>query len=469
MLSQDDYIKRINHLLYNHDIDQAARLLPYLPSNHRKTCALRIDMKKGKAEVNAINPQTDMGILHDLAVKLDKDNDEENLVNTLELVSGINHASQAYFWRLKVKFIRNLIQRKDYKIAYLFASSHGNEDAKEYSEAEWLSGWIALRFMNLPKLAVKHFGNFYKKVKLPISLSRGAYWLGRSYAKLNEQEKSIYWYKKAAQYFTSFYGQLAICKINNCQLQLPSDYKITKAEAQKYSSSPLVKAAVILEKTRYSFLSKVFLLKAIENSHDPKEIVAITRLRLEQDHHLSTELAKQAGYKNIMVLEAGYPRPKFVYHKDGIDRALVLALIRQESVFNHQAVSTAGAMGLMQIMPHVAKKAASNIKVKYHQSKLIKDPLFNTRLGVSHLEELLRSYDNSYILSIAAYNAGSKAVNKWIEDNGDPRLMKTEEELVDWMEKITFHETRNYVQRVLENRAMYHAILNKNNKLRIRY
>lgn len=467
MLSLDDYIRRINYLLYKRQLNLAANLLKFLPDNLRKLYNFRIDLARKKHDPAkiALNHTIDTGILHDIAHLHDGEDNEEELIKTLVFSSKQDHSMHAYFWRLKAKLIRKLVQEKDYKTAYLFAHSHGNQDIKEYSEAEWLAGWIALSYLNSPKVAITHFNNFYQKVKMPISLARGAYWLARSYEKLDDQANAINWYKISAQYFSSFYGQLSLCKINNCQMQLPPKQSFSPTERLKYSGSPLIKAALTLEKSKYNYLSKLFFKKAIENSKDPKEIAYITTLYTGKDHHIATELAKQASYKNVIVIEAGYPRPEYVYFQNGVDKALTFSLIRQESVFNKAAISTAGAMGLMQIMPHVAKQTAKNIGVKYHKNKLTSDPIFNTRLGVNHLQELLEKYDNSYILAIAAYNAGAKAVNKWIENNGDPRLMKKEEEIINWLEQITYHETRNYVQRVLENRAIYNSLITQSNKI----
>ena len=464
MLSLDDYIARINYLLYKRNPSLAAKLVIFLPEKMRKLYNSRINGQK--IDLTQVDHTTDPGILHDLAYLHDAADNEDELIKTLTFSSKQDHSMHVYFWRLKAKLIRSLVQKKDYKTAYLFASSHGNDDIKEYSEAEWLSGWIALCYLNSPKTAITHFNNFYQKVKMPISLARGAYWLARSYEKLKDQENANHWYKISSQYFSSFYGQLSLCKINNCQVKLPSKYSFTASEKLKYSGSPLVKAALILENTKYSNLSRSFFNKAIENSKDQKEIAYITTLYVGKNHHVAMELSKQASYKNVIVVEAGYPRPEYIYSKDGVDKALTLSLIRQESVFNKAAISTAGAMGLMQIMPHVAKQTAKNIGIKYHKNKLTSDPIFNTKLGVNHMQELLEKYNNSYILSIAAYNAGAKAVNKWIENNGDPRLMKTEEEIINWMEQITYHETRNYVQRVLENRAIYNSLITKSDKIK---
>jgi soluble lytic murein transglycosylase len=456
-------------MLYNHNVTEAARVIPLIPTHLRKSYQQRIDQQSGKkiAFVLNKNHKTDIGILYNLAHTHELNKDEDNLINTLHIASTQDKSVQMYFWRLKAKLIRTLIQRKQYKMAYLFASSHGHSNLKEYSEAEWLSGWIALRYLKEPNTAITHFNNFYSKVKMPISLSRGAYWLGRSYETLGQISKSKDWYSVAAKYYTSFYGQLSICKINNCQINLPKSAKASLASIKKFNNNPLIKAALLLDTSdKYRHLTKELLLRAIDESIDKEEITLISKIKFKDNNdHLATEMAKQAAYKNVVILESNYPFPNYIYSKHNIDHTLVLSLIRQESVFNHKAVSSAGAMGLMQLMPFVAKKTAAQLKLKYDQNKLLSDPKFNTRLGSSHIELLLNEYNNSYILSIAAYNAGSKAVDTWITDNGDPRLMKSEEDIIDWIEKISFHETRNYVQRVLENRAIYYCMINKRNQL----
>jgi len=469
LLTQEDHLKRINFMIFNHHPEQASRLITLMPKTLQKLYKLKIDIQQRKEKTSNIhgNHLHDIGILYNVAHIHDKNDDEDNLIKTLHIASGKDKSVQSYFWRLKAKLIRTLIRNKKYKIAYIFASSHGSSDIKTYTDAEWISGWIALRFLNQPQTAITHFKNFYRKVGMPMSVSRGAYWLGRSYEKLNKEKESNYWYKIASKYYTNFYGQLSLCKINKCKIDLPKEPKITQESRIKFNNNKLVKVAALLERsTQYNNLTKELLLKAIDNSKNTGEILLITKMKLKNNQtHLATEMAKKASYRNIMSMKENYPLPKFVYSKHKIDHTLVLSLIRQESIFNHSAVSSAGAMGLMQIMPAVAKKTAEDNKIKFNKSKLLSDPNFNSRLGIAHIESLLKDYDNSYILSIAAYNAGSKAVNTWIENNGDPRKMKTEEEIVDWLEKITYYETRNYVQRVLENRAIYYLLTKKKNKL----
>ena len=471
-LSKEDYLQKINFLLFNDQINQAERILPFISPELRHLYKLRISLHKGNPkaldEYNKLSykQKQDIGLLYNLAHMYEKNKDEKNLIETLNIASKLGGSYQFCFWNMKAKLIRNLVKEKDYKTAYLFASSHGHLSAKEYSEAEWLAGWIALRFLDQPKIAIKHFNNLYNKVKLPISLARGSYWLGRSYEQMKDKINSDHWYKIASKYYISFYGQLAICKIDNCNLTLPQDTNADHKSHKLFNNNPLVKSALILEKTRYEDLVQEFLFKAIENSDDYGEMLLITKVGLQIERaHISVETAKQLSYKDIYVIDSNYPVLKFIFKDHQVDQALIMSLIRQESVFNHKAISSAGAMGLMQIMPHVAKKTAKNIKELYHKNKLINDPHFNTKLGITHLEELLKTYNDSYVLSIAAYNAGGKAVNQWIENNGDPRSFKNYEDVVDWMEKITFHETRNYVQRVLEGKNIYNILLNKKNKL----
>lgn len=472
-LVKSDHIARLDYMLFNKNPEQAKRLLKYVSKEALPLYKARISIQKGDTSIikKYKNSQKYPGILYDIAKFYNKKNDEVNLTKVLKLSSKIRSPYQRYFWGMKSRVLRDLIIDSDYDSAYLLASSHGNVSNSDYSDAEWMSGWIALRFLNKPKLAITHFNNMYKRVKRPMSVSRAAYWLARSYEKLEDKANSNYWYEVAAKYYTSFYGQLAVCKVNDCQVDIPDDPKATSADKEHFKNNILVNAALVLHKSKkHNNLVQSFLTKAIDNSRSLAETALITKLGFDLNHHhLSVEAAKHASYKDIQIIHSNYPILKSVYKEHKLDSALVMALIRQESVFNHRAVSSAGAMGLMQLMPFVAKETASDLKVKYRKDKLLTDPHFNTKLGTSHLNKLTTCYQPSYILSIAAYNAGDKAVQKWLDNNGDPRLMDDKlEDIIDWMERISFHETRNYVQRVLEGKSIYHLLMNtKETKLPI--
>ena len=473
-MTSSDYLKRIEYMLFNNNLEQSNRLLSMIPAKSRSIYQTSIGLQQGK-NVALIQYQkldqtskNNLVLLYSLARFYEGKKDDNNLIHILKISSKISGPNQGFFWTMKAMLIRDLIKREDYKTAYLFASSHGTTHVKKSCEAEWLAGWIALRFLDNSKLAITHFTKMYNIVKLPISLARGSYWLGRSYEKLNDLVNSKTWYETAAKYYTGFYGQLARCKLNNCQVKIPADPKIAQHDIELFNNNAIVKAALALYKTKYNYLVQNFLFQAVDNSKHTGEVALITRMGFKMNHyHLSVEAAKHASYKDMLIIHSNYPILKSVYKDHEVSPSLVMSLIRQESVFNHRAISSAGAMGLMQLMPHVAKETASKIKVSYNKNKLLDDPHFNTCLGINHLDKLLKKYDNSYILTIAAYNAGDKAVRQWIDDNGDPRLMRNIDQIIDWMEKISFYETRNYVQRVLEGKSIYYLLMNNKTKLPI--
>jgi soluble lytic murein transglycosylase len=341
-ITKADHIKRINYMLFNHHIDQATRLLALLPPNLRPLYETRIKLQKGDSKALASYQnldkllQNDIGILHNLAHMYEAQKNEEKLIETLNLASNIGGNYQLYFWNMKAKLIRPLLLEKNYQTAYLLSSSHGHLNTKEYSEAEWLSGWIALRFLNKAELAINHFTNVYNKVKLPVSKARASYWLGRSYEALKDSKQSQYWYGIAAQKYIAFYGQLAACKIHNCQVNLPKEPLISTQSQASFNNNHLVKAALILEKTKYQHLVQELLFKAIENSSDLGEIALITKIGFQLEKtHLSVESAKQASYKDVHIIDSNYPVLKNIHREHELDESLVMALIRQESVFNH--------------------------------------------------------------------------------------------------------------------------------------
>lgn len=466
-LTDEMFHNRVRNLLFKRKIEEAERIVPYLSNKDRAIYQNRIVFQKNKS-LSIIKYQKDIGILFDLANYYEDKKDEDRLVEVLKKSIEIDNKHQVYFWPMKAKLIRKLIKNQEYQAAYDFAKSHGHGDTQNFSEAEWLAGWISLRFLNKPDQAIEHFNKMYKKVKLPISISKASYWIARGYESKKDIPNAQAWYNIAAKYPASFYGQLATCKTNNCTFSFKLRNSLTTKPSFLLKNNAFVKAAIILNNSSYEHFVKDFLIQAINNSQNQEEIFNITNIGFElAKNHLSVETAKHAYYKDVHCIESGFPMVKNIYQDHQVDKALVMALIRQESVFDHRAVSHAGAMGLMQLMPHVAKQNASDLQVKFHKQNLTKDPIFNTMLGTNHLQNLLKKYNNSIILAVAAYNAGDKPVMQWIEDNGDPRKFKNIEDIIDWIEKITFHETRSYVQRVIEGKVVYESIMKKQTKLNI--
>ena len=154
-------------------------------------------------------------------------------------------------------------------------------------------------------------------------------------------------------------------------------------------------------------------------------------------------------------MHLGYPIIKLPY-KSGVEPALILSVIRQESNFDKKAKSRRGAMGYMQLMPKTARELGKILKVNFTLAQLKNNPTLNIILGSEYLRRLIEKFDGSYVLALAAYNAGPLNVTRWMKNAGDPR--KSEVDVIDWIERIPFRETRNYVQRVLENVSVYRRL-----------
>jgi soluble lytic murein transglycosylase len=190
-----------------------------------------------------------------------------------------------------------------------------------------------------------------------------------------------------------------------------------------------------------------------EHARSPAEHVLIARLATDLDRpDLAIAAAKEASYAGVTLLADGYPVTG-VPAGGPVERPLVLAMTRQESAFDHDAVSSAGARGMMQLMPATAKRMASLLQMPFSLPRLTTDVHYNLALGSEYLNGLLVDFSGSYVLAIASYNAGPARAHEWMQYFGDPR--KADVDVVDWVESIPISETRNYVQRVLENLQIY--------------
>ena len=367
------------------------------------------------------------------------------------------------WWKERGILTRSLIYKKKYAKAYKVSSNHSLLEGPEYAESEWLSGWLALTFLNDPNMALEHFKNFYNNVGYPISLSRGAYWLGVTYEKIKNQQMSEDWFNEAAKYLNTYYGQLAFVKLNGeKKFSLQKQQKVDEKYKKEFNKNTLIKNIKLLkelDKTKYSkdFLKHLASLN-IENG---SEILA-GKLAIDIGRYdFAIQIAKKASYEKRFFNNINYPviqTPQIVNNKTMPKVELVLAVIRQESEFDKDATSYVGARGLMQIMTYTAKLVAKQAKLPYSKSKL-QNPDYNIKIGSYYLAGLLENYEGSYPFALAAYNAGPKRVKYWKKINGNPQ--KGEIDYINWVELIKFKETRNYVQRVLENVNVYRFMLSK--------
>jgi soluble lytic murein transglycosylase len=344
------------------------------------------------------------------------------------------------------------------------SSNHALSDGPEYAAAEWMSGWIALSFLNDPLLAKDHFENFYNNVGYPISVSRGAYWLGKTYQKLGEKNLAIEWLQKAAEFLTTYYGQLAFMELNpDKTFELPKDLEVSKNYKDYFFKKELVKIIYLLDELNEDKYTKHILRHlANDNIDNGSEILAAELATNIDRFDFAIQIAKIASYEKRFHNKFNYPiisTPKYINGRKIPDTAFILSIIRQESEFDLSANSHAGAKGLMQLMPYTAKLVAKQANLPYSKSRLTKDAEYNINLGSHYIAGLILEYDGAYPFAIAAYNAGPKRVRYWKKINKNPQ--KNQIDYVNWIELIKFKETRNYVQRVLENYNVYRYILSQ--------
>ena len=471
-LDSKDYINRADYLAWENKYWDLKRMLPYLPKDYQLLYTARqILMSKSYGVDQAIKnvPQkfkNDAGLNHD---RLKWRRKRGRIDSSLEILFSIKNNKDYLvrpdkWWVERAIMSRALIYKNKYETAYKVASQHSLDKGSEFAEAEWLSGWIALSFLNDPILAVDHFNNFYQNVSYPISLARGAYWLGRSYEKIGDKRQSEDWYHEATKYLTTYYGQLAFLKINPGQNFELEEQANVKDEYRKYFyNKELVKITHLLnELNKDKYTKNILRHLANDNIASGSEILAAELATNISRYDFAIQVSKLASYEKRFHNTFNYPIisvPQYVNGRKIPETAFILSLIRQESEFDMRANSHVGAQGLMQIMPYTAKLVAKQAKLPYSKSRLTSDPEYNINLGSHYIAGLILQYDGAYPFATAAYNAGPKRVKHWKKINKDPQ--KKQIDFVDWVELIPFKETRNYVQRVMENYNVYRYILEK--------
>ena len=471
-LNAEDYINRADYLAWENKYWDLKRMLRYLPKDYELLYTARqILMSKSYGVDNAIKKvpnklKNDAGLNYD---RLKWRRKRGRLDSSLEILLKIKNNKKYLirpdkWWKERAIISRSLLYKKKYELAYKISSQHALENGPEYAEAEWMSGWIALSFLNDSILATKHFKNFYNNVGYPISLSRGAYWLGRSYEKMNNKKESLKWYEEATKYLTTYYGQLAYLKIKpNEKFELSEQIKVDGKLRKKFYEKDLVKIIFLLnELNKDKYTKDILKHLATENIANGSEVLAAELATNISRYDFAIQIAKLASYQKRFHNDFNYPiisTPKFINGRKIPESAFILSIIRQESEFDLTAHSSAGAQGLMQLMPYTAKLVSKQAKLPYSKSRLTRDPEYNINLGSHYIAGLILEYDGAYPFAIAAYNAGPKRVRYWKKINKNPQ--KKQINYVDWIELIKFKETRNYVQRVLENYNVYRYILEK--------
>jgi soluble lytic murein transglycosylase len=461
-LSQEDHRARVDFLLWTGQTSAADALKPHLNADHRKLAEARIAVAKKARNLDAAiaavpaHLQTHPGLLYERA-KWRRQKKVDGVTDLLRQIDGkdIPAAGRGRLWDERAIATREELKLRNYTRAYQLAAPHGMSAGADFADAEWLAGWIALRLNGDATRSLGHFESMTAGVSSPVSLARGYYWTGRARDALGQTEPALAAYGAASTHKFTYYGQLASERIGDKKVTLGAPPLPSAEDLARFNAMPVVQAMQLLGEAgeTESFRHFVFFLDdQLEQPVDYEMLAALSAKYTSPD--VGVRIGKAGLQRGVVAPGAAYPvLSPAISRKPQVERAFVLAITRQESEFNPNAQSPVGARGLMQFMPATARNEARLRGMPYEQSWLTSDPGYNMTLGGLHLDTLLNQFNGSYIMTAAAYNAGPSRPSQWVRDYGDPRTGQIDP--IDWVEFVPFSETRNYIQRVLENIQVY--------------
>ena len=359
------------------------------------------------------------------------------------------------WWVERRVLSRELLDVGNTELAYRIAAGHAAEGPAAIADAEFHAGWYALRALRQPEKASQHFARIAEVAEGPISLARAHYWLGRC-AKEGGPGDAEAEFRKAARYGTAFYGQLAAAELGEKAIEAEPPEPMA-SDRRRFGGRDAVHAIRRLEAAGHSDRADILYRALAAELQSAGELALLARMAERRgDHNLALRVGKIAAQRGINIGALAHPVGVIPASADiaGAGKALAYAIARQESEFNVAAVSPVGAQGLLQLLPSTARAMARRAGLSYSKPRLTTDAAYNATLGAAYLTDQLERFDGSYILTFVGYNAGPGRARQWIKRYGDPRSMDIEA-AVDWIERIPFTETRNYVQRVMENYQVY--------------
>lgn len=473
MLTSDDHKRRMWRLVYAQETNAAIRASKRLPGEYQRAAGVAQKLLRGEAGADKGYAALPAAMRESLAMKyaltrFHRRNASYTKARAiLATVPGeASKMGDAEAWwierRIVARHTLGLKARKNARAAYQIARNHGFAKGEEALEGEFLAGWIALRFLKDAETGLKHFTRLQDIAESRTEKARAGYWIGRSLEALGRKGEAKTAYKNASRYSTVYYGQLAREKIGlgNVPEEIETGKASAAAEA-RVEKDEVVRAFKMMAEAGGKNNLHMFLWSFANRFETMDEMNAVASIVWDEGGApMAVRLAKAAGARNVDIDSWGYPiraLPDWKQIGKPVEKPLVFALARQESEFNPVAGSRVGAQGLMQIMPGTAKMIARQHKLKYAEGMLTGDPAYNVKLGAAHLGDLIEDYGGSYVLTLVAYNAGPRRSREWVEEYGD--LRTGEADPIDWVESIPFQETRQYVQKVLQNLHVYRSRL----------
>ena len=458
---------RLNNLIWAGQTSAARRLLARVDGNAADIANARIALAggipKNTAVLDKVADSSDPALLLDWsrALRLAGRDREANAMLLRTPTATLVRDRAARWWNETAIQARSAFTSGNPRMALDLVRHAGFTSGIQFAEQEFLAGFIALRFLKEPAAALEHFRKLEAGVARPISKSRALYWQGCSLEAQGDIAAALERYRAAAAYPDTFYGQVALARTDTVPVLRLADTQVDPVPPSEVEAAPLINEIKVLADLGQASSLRSFIERHVESHSAPRHITRLMMMLNDWGYpEISVRLAKSLGYDGVPMPQFSYPviaLPAYVGPGSPPDPALVLGLIRQETEFDAYAISRAGARGLMQMMPASAKVAAKQANLPYRPDALLSDTVYNMQLGMTEYRVHLDRYGGSLILAAASYNAGPGNSRKWVAAYGDPRTQHVDP--IDWIEQIPFGETRNYVQRVLENAQVYRARL----------
>lgn len=467
-LTKTHHITRLDRLIWDRQYWPARHMLPQVGGPQAALGRARLALMRREGGVDGAIAKVPADLREAPSLQYERlrwrrRKGKDEAARELLLAAPILETHQEQWAKERIILARRALTDGYYTEAQRLVADHDLTGGSTFADAEFLAGWISLAFLDEPKAAYEHFVRLFDGVQYPISRSRGAFWAGRAADASDDERNALKWWRTAAEFPATFYGQQAMAALGRTEVHIPFATPQDPATGQGVFEPELVQATKMLHRHKQKKSIRPFLrqLSELATTVETQSVVVNLANSVDQPHE-AVRAAKRMAQLNNIIPTASYPFLPY-QNTDGSsarqqrEAPLVLSLIRQESAFNPRALSSAGARGMMQLMPSTAKRVARSIGQPYNRARLLDDPRYNVRLGMTHLDRLISRFDDTPALALAAYNAGPTRVKRWVLEFGDPR--SGDIELVDWIESIPFAETRNYVQRVLESETVYRVLL----------
>jgi soluble lytic murein transglycosylase len=463
---------RLEAMLWAGQVADARRVIPRVGTGPARLAEARLALQARAAGVDAVIAavpgalQDDPGLAFDrFAFRLHNNLLDEAAALLAERAPAALGRPEAWATG-RQRLARRAFIAGDHALAYRLAAPHGLTDGATMVDLEWLAGYLALRHLNRPEDARRHFARLRDRVSSPISLARGAYWEGIANEALGRPEQARAAFDFAAGHQTAFYGQLAAERLG-----IPLDEALIRPapypdwRATRLAGSDLIEAAILLQEAGDWHEARRFVLHLARGLDDPAELGALADLWLARgEPNFAINIAKIAVQSGHVLMPAYFPLTGLERMDLPAPPDLVIAIARRESEFDPAVISHADARGLMQVLPGTGELTARRLGLPFDPERLTTDPDFNALLGAGYLDQMIDRF-GAWSLVAAAYNAGPGRPDRWITEFGDPRDPRVDP--VDWVERIPFTETRNYVMRVLESVVIYRALLTGEREIRL--